>query len=279
MIHQSVLLQETITSLSLVSGAIVVDATGGAGGHSEAILAHIGVEGKLYIIDQDTQALFFLKEKFGGKGNVTLLEGNFRSLDALLEEAGCQRGGVRAFLFDIGFSSDQIESSGKGFSFLKDEPLLMTMSDNSSPDAMTIVNTWGEAELADLFFKYGDEQFSRRIAHGIVESRKKAPLTTTFELVRVITDSVPEWYTKRRIHPATKTFQALRIQVNDELNSLREGLSSSLSWLAPHGRISVITFHSGEDTLVKNTFRDWEREGKGKRVNKRDCSNERRTTY
>ncbi|PIZ85308.1 16S rRNA (cytosine(1402)-N(4))-methyltransferase [Candidatus Nomurabacteria bacterium CG_4_10_14_0_2_um_filter_33_9] len=189
-----------------------------------------------------------------------------------------------AIIFDLGLSSDQLENSGRGFSFMKDEPLLMTMKENPSLDDLTaidIVNSWGEESLVDIIYGYGEERFSRRIAKGIIEARKKNNIKTTFDLVKIIGDSVPSAYKRQRIHFATRTFQALRIAVNDELGALKVGLEKGFEILKkparPHdslgagggGRMSVISFHSLEDRIVKRFFRDKKEKSEAILINKK----------
>ena len=179
---------------------------------------------------------------------------------------------VDAIIFDLGLSSDQLEISGRGFSFTKDEPLLMTMKESPNDEDLTakeIVNTWEERNLADIIYGYGEERFSRRIAKAIVEARKENEIKTTFELVKIIEGSVPGSYKRGKIHFATRTFQALRIAVNDELGALEEGLAGGLKILKNEGRMGVISFHSLEDRIVKRFFREMKDEGKIKIINKK----------
>lgn len=280
-IHKTVLLNETIEGLlahrSFSGGGnkklVVVDGTFGGGGHSAMICqSHKGV--KVIAIDQDKSAFEKAGDKFEGlKCDITFVNDNFRNIDKVVDKVGVKQ--VDGVILDLGLSSDQLENSGRGFSFMKDEPLLMTfksMKENPSSEDVTaydVVNTWGEENLADIIYGYGEEQFSRRIAKGIVEARKKKEIKTTTELVKIIEDSVPNFYRKGKIHCATKTFQALRIAVNDELGALREGLEKSLAILRIGGRISVISFHSLEDRVVKKFFKEKEKEGKIKLINKK----------
>lgn len=199
--------------------------------------------------------------------DVTLLCENFRHIDRVLESKT-----INAALFDLGTSVDQIKSSGRGFSFQTDEPLLMTLSAEKKDDTVTaekIVNTWSEETIKTILEAYGDEPFSGRIARAIVEAREKKPIRTTFELVEVIKEATPKFYHFKKIHPATRTFQALRIAVNDEFQALREGLRKTFERLSPGGRIAVISFHSVEDREVKQYFRELEQKGLGKRITKK----------
>lgn len=258
-VHKSVLLKESIEGLNLSpkDKKVVVDGTFGGGGHSIEILKNfpnIHVIG----IDQDKSAWDKAKDKFQNvKDRFTFVNGNFRNIKKIIEAQDIKK--VDGILLDLGFSSDQIENSGRGFSFLRDEPLLMTMKDRPTKDDLTaldIVNTWGEESIADVIYGYGEERLARRIAKGIVEAREKKEIKTTFDLVEVIRNSIPSKYTKGKIHFATKTFQALRIAVNDELNTLEQGLRDGFEILNKGGRISVISFHSLEDRIVKNFFKN-----------------------
>jgi len=291
-IHKTVLLKETIESLNLSGKAIVLDATFGGGGHSKEILERYP-NIKIIALDQDESAWRKAKDKFKGlEKRIFFVNINFK--DIVSPEPGtgefpCTwfRGGLVRFdaiIFDLGLSSDQLENSGRGFSFMKDEPLLMTMKENPSLDDLTaidIVNSWGEESLADIIYGYGEERFSRRIAKGIIEARKKNNIKTTFDLVKIIGDSVPSAYKRQRIHFATRTFQALRIAVNDELGALKVGLEKGFEILKkparPHdslgagggGRMSVISFHSLEDRIVKRFFRDKKEKSEAILINKK----------
>lgn len=272
MLHIPVLLKETISALNLQPGFAVVDGTLGSGGHAKEILKAI-TPGTFIGLDVDSEALqrartAINEEKLEGN-RVHLVQENFRNLRTVLER--CKVREVQAVLLDLGWSSDQFEKSGRGFSFNADEPLLMTLGDyhGTGETAKDVVNTYSAEDLADLIYTLGEEQFSRRIASGIVEARKRKTIESTVDLVRIIEASVPKFYLFRRIHPATKTFQALRIHVNDELNALRDGLLASLAALSGMGRLAVITFHSLEDRIVKQTFREWVYESKGSLITKK----------
>jgi len=262
--HIPVLLNEILEYLEIQDDDVVVDGTLGAGGHSTAICTLLGEKGMLIGIDQDSGAI---DRADLGKCNAILKNGNFRNLDKILNEIGVKK--VNKILLDLGFSSDQLENSGRGFSFQKEESLLMTLSDEILEDTLTaeeIVNTWDEENIADIIFGYGEEKFSRRIAKGIVEAR---PISNTLELADIVKNSVPFWYRRRKIHPATKTFQALRIAVNDEIESLRDGLEIGMKVLAPNGRMAVISFHSIEDRIVKNFFKQMSKDGLGEILSKK----------
>ena len=275
--HKSVLLSEAIDSLQIVPGDIVVDATVGGAGHFSALRLALGDRGTLVGIDADSEAIDRGRAVIGlpsEKGpQVILANDNFRNLETVLETNGIQK--VNKVLFDLGWSGYQL-SRGRGFSFQKDEPLLMTYGD---PEAETpegerrtaadFINSASEEIIADTLYELGEEQFSRRIAHAIVEARKQERILTTFQLVEVIKQGTPSWYHHRRLHPATKTFQALRIYVNDELGALREGLNAAVHRTKPGGRIAVITFHSIEDRIVKHIFRDEVTKGNGSLITKK----------
>jgi len=266
--HVPVLLQEVCTVLSVQPNDVVVDCTVGGGGHAAGLLSELGPHGRYLGIDADRDALTRVRERIGDDERVTLIQGNFRDLRRHVYDAGLTH--VDKILIDLGLSSDQISGySGRGFSFTHDEPLLMTIE--SAPEeetltAYTVVNEWAESSLADVIFGFGEERRARRIARAIVEAREQAPLRTSGELATIIAGAVPR---SGGIHPATKTFQAIRIAVNDELGALREVLQASIELLVPGGRLAVIAFHSLEDRIVKQTFVTWEKSGHGVRVLKR----------
>jgi len=204
------------------------------------------------------------------KCEVILQKNNFRNLDKVLEKVGIKK--VNAILFDLGFSSNQMNKSGRGFSFQKDEPLLMTFKENPTEEDLTareIVNNWEENSIADILYGYGEEKFSRQIARKIVEIRKEKQIETTTDLVKIIEKTIPNWYKHKKIHFATKTFQALRITVNDEIDALKEGLNKALNILRKEGRVAVISFHSIEDRIVKQFFRNKKEEGVGAIITKK----------
>ena len=265
-IHKTVLLNETIEGLDLQNKSIVLDATFGGGGHSKAMLEKYP-NVKIIALDQDKSVSKSLINP-----RISFHNLNFRDLDKVLEK------GVDGIIFDLGLSSDQLENSGRGFSFIKNEPLLMTMKENPRPEDLTasdIVNNWGEKSLADIIYGYGEERFSRRIAKGIIETRKKDKIETTWDLVKVIENNVPAAYRKGRLHFATKTFQALRIAVNDELRTLQIGLRKGFEILEKGGRILVISFHSLEDRIVKRFYKEKEKKGEAKLINKKPITAKR----
>jgi len=263
MAHIPVLLKETIEGLSIKENDIVLDGTINGGGHSFEICKKLNTKGMLIGIDQDTNALAKARKRLQEcECQVTLRQENFRNLDKVLDEIGVEK--IDKALFDLGLSSNQLEESGRGFSFLKEEPLVMTFNPNPKEADITaweIVNKWQEENIADVIYGYGDEKFSRRIASNIIKEREDKPINTTFELVDVIKRSVPIWYRRGKTHPATKTFQALRTAVNDEIRSTREGMEKAVERLDKRGRIVVITFHSKEDRLVKMFFKEKQKEG------------------
>jgi 16S rRNA (cytosine1402-N4)-methyltransferase len=267
-LHQSVLLQEAIDGLAIVPGDTVVDATIGGAGHFGAILERLDGNGVLVGIDADAGAIERgTVAAEGARATVHLVEDNFRNMEGILDTLHISQ--VSKVLFDLGWSAFHL-TSGRGFSFRAEEPLLMTYGEPKAGEtAADMINSASEEALADLFFSLGEERFARQIARGIVKARQQERILTTGALVNVIFASTPSWYQHRRIHPATKTFQALRIAVNDELGALRDGLSGALTRLAPGGRIAVITFHSIEDRIVKTVLRDAAHEGKGTLVTKK----------
>lgn len=269
-IHQTVLLNETIDGLNLSTKSVVVDGTFGGGGHSAEICKRYkGV--KIIAVDQDRGAFEKAKDKFVGfPCDLEFVNDNFRNIVQILKDKNIES--VDGVILDLGLSSDQLDNSGRGFSFMRDEPLLMTMKANPSPEdltAMDVVNTWEEKNLADIIFGYGEEKLSRKIAHAIVEAREKSKIQTTFDLVKIIESAVGGAYKRQRIHPATRTFQALRIAVNDELGALTAGVANGFKVLRVGGRMAVISFHSLEDRPVKQFYKAKEKEGEARLINKK----------
>lgn len=252
--HVPVLLNEVIEFLRPEKCKKIIDATVNGGGHAEEILKRFSKDGILIGIDQDENILASTAMKFQEDRRFKAIHGNFRYLKKLTKKYGTSWDGI---LFDLGMSSLQLEKSGRGFSFMRDEPLDMRFDINSPVTADKIVNSWPEKELVEIFFKYGEERFARRIARNIVRLRKQASIDSTAKLAEIIISSIPAKYRRNYlIHPATRTFQALRIAVNDELNALRNGLDEAWKILKKSGRISVIAFHSLEDRIVKHEFRN-----------------------
>ena len=252
--HQPVLLRETIEHLNLKPNGIYVDCTLGAAGHSTAILAAEPTV-RLIGIDQDPQALERASLRLAAyTGQVTLVQDNFRNLERILDGLGI--GKVDGVLMDIGVSSPQLDDADRGFSYQQDAPLDMRKDPNQPIDAKTIVNTYSAEELTKIIKMYGEERWASRISDFIVRERKRAPLETTGELVDLIKRAIPAKARATGPHPARRTFQALRIAVNDELNALQQGLEQAVEVLAAQGRLAVITFHSLEDRIVKNFFQE-----------------------
>ncbi|MBU4536825.1 16S rRNA (cytosine(1402)-N(4))-methyltransferase RsmH [Patescibacteria group bacterium] len=272
-IHKPVLLKEVIEGLDIQVNDVVLDGTVGGGGYLMSICSRLGKEGVLIGLDQDNSALERVQEKLSSKKDlckIHLVNSNFRNLDSVLKDLNLEK--VDKVVFDLGMSSDQLDSSGRGFSFQKDEPLIMSLKKDLSEDDLTaseIVNTWDENNLADIIFGYGEEKFSRGIAKEICEARKNKKIETTFELVEIIERAVPKWYLFKKTHFATKTFQALRITVNDEIESLREGMKKAFEVLNPKGRLAIVSFHSREDRIIKRFFRELKDEKKGVLINKK----------
>jgi 16S rRNA (cytosine1402-N4)-methyltransferase len=271
-IHEPVLLHEVVEYFA--PGALVVpsrlvtptlwylDGTLGGAGHALALAK--ALNGKINIIglDNDEQAINRAQETLANKCFKLILQNeNYRNLDKVLEQNSLK--GVDLILLDLGISSDELDNSGRGFTFKKDEPLLMTMGDPSKYQftAKDIVNNWDEEVIANIIFGYGEERFARRIARSIINYRQKKKIETTAELKELISTSVPGFYRRGKIHPATKTFQALRIAVNDELGALKEGLIKGYESLNNGGRMAVISFHSLEDRIVKDFYKEKMKDG------------------
>ncbi|KKU26201.1 MAG: Ribosomal RNA small subunit methyltransferase H [Candidatus Magasanikbacteria bacterium GW2011_GWA2_46_17] len=269
--HIPVLLNEVIAGLDIKPDDVFLDGTINGGGHSKAVYDKLGTKGLLIGTDLDEMALGKAREKLqGGNAKVILKQSSFRNLDTVLGEIG--RITVNKILLDLGLSSNQFEESGRGFTFQKDEPLLMTFKSaltESDLTAKKIVNEWDEENIAQIIESYGEEHFARKIAHAIVFYREKKEIKTTNELVAIIKEAVPQKYQHGRIHPATKTFQALRITTNDEIESLKDGLRKGFEHLALSGRMAVISFHSIEDRIVKNFFRERVKEGTARLITKK----------
>jgi len=258
-LHKTVFPITAIECLRVREGAVVVDATFGNGGHAKLIADVIGPSGTLIVFDQDADAITRAEKLREVLPNIQIVQSNFRYLGEQLQEIGHHE--VDAILFDIGFSQNQLDESGRGFSFKKDEPLDMRMDPHAELTAATIINTYPEKELADLIYTFGEERRSRRIARNIVKQRDRKPIHTTGELAELLQKMASPKARFGRIHPATRTFQALRIAVNDELECLKEGLAQAHAQLKEGGRCAVISFHSLEDRIVKHLFRDWAKEG------------------
>lgn len=255
--HVPVLLEPTMDSLALKSDGVYVDGTLGGGGHSENILIRTAPDGKLIGIDQDDEALAAAGERLAGFGQRFIkVKSNFCEMKQVLADLEIPQ--VDGILLDIGVSSHQLDDGGRGFSYMVDAPLDMRMDQNSGgKTAADLLATLSEEEIANIIYQYGEERYSRRIARQIVNARKTEPVETTFQLVNLIRKAMPPTKNKEKQHPAKRTFQALRIAVNDELGVLQAALDDALDLLKPGGRLSVITFHSLEDRIVKEQFKAW----------------------
>ncbi|MFM2357879.1 MAG: rRNA ((1402)-N(4))-methyltransferase RsmH [Candidatus Parcubacteria bacterium] len=249
-------------------GDVFVDATLGRGGHSGYVAERYNNTVSIVGIDADPESIRASEERLKtAKTSFKAIKGNFREIENLLQGVNVPH--PDKILFDLGWNTNQFEEGGRGFSFQKDEPLLMSYSDTPSFTAGDIINTWEEESIANVLFGYGEERYARRIARHIVEKRKIKPIETAKELADIIAESVPFFYRRGKINPATKSFQALRIAVNDELKSLGEALEGSARILSKGGRIAVITFHSIEDRIVKNFFKELQQGGEWILINKK----------
>lgn len=251
--HKPVLFEETIDSLAIRPEGLYIDGTMGGGGHSEAILQRL-TTGRLLSIDQDPDAIQAAGQRLSRYPQSIRVQGNFSSMKEIAHAQGWEQ--VDGVLLDIGVSSYQLDTPERGFSYHHDAPLDMRMS-QQGVSARDLVNGLSEQELADVIFRYGEDRNARRIARGIVEAREQQLLETTGQLAEVIKASVPAKVRRSEGHPARKTFQALRIAVNGELDRLQEGLEAAFSLLKPQGRLAVITFHSLEDRIVKRQMAQW----------------------
>ncbi len=263
--HITVLKEEAIELLNLHEKSRVVDCTYGGGGHSELVLRSIGDEGKLLCIDLDENVFASTTDD----DRLRTFVGNFKDIESIIAET--HFGAPDAILADLGWRSDQFEESGKGFSFSSDEPLLMTFGNPSNHvfTAHDVVNNWDEENLADIIYGYGEERAARKIAKAIVEARTETEISSAKELADIVDAAAGRFYRRSRLHPATKTFQAIRMAVNDELNSLKKLLQDGFESLAPKGRIAIISFHSLEDRIVKHTFRDLSQKGLARLITKK----------
>lgn len=250
--HLPVLLRETIEGLAVKPDGVYVDGTAGGGGHSEAIAKRLAT-GRLIAIDQDPDAIETVTQRLAGYQCVTVCRANFSQMGEVVQNLGVDS--VDGVLMDIGVSSHQLDTPERGFSYHSDAPLDMRMS-QEGPSAKELVNSLPWQELARIFSQYGEERFSKRIAQEIAAVREQAPIETTFQLAEIVRNAYPA-AARRDGHPARKTFQALRIAVNGELDRLSEGLDAAFSLLKPGGRLAVITFHSLEDRMVKQRMASW----------------------
>lgn len=257
--HRPVMSKEIIKYLDLKPGDVVLDCTVGAGGHSLDILEKIMPSGRLIGIDQDEDSLKIAKERLNAYGeNCDLVYSNFQDLDVILSDFKINK--VDAILYDLGTSSCQLDNPERGFSFMKDGPLDMRMDKQGRITAFDLVNHLSKEEIMKIIWTYGEERYGRRIASFITERRKKELISTTRQLKDIVIEAIPFKGRRERIHPATRTFQAFRIVVNNELEALKVSLKKAINFLNIKSKISVLSFHSLEDRIVKNIFRDLKRE-------------------
>jgi len=256
--HKSVLLDETIEGLNIREGKIYLDGTLGGAGHSREILKRLKGSGLLIGIDQDIEALEVAKERLSDYKNVEFFNLNYINFEKALDELGIDK--IDGVLLDIGVSSYQFDNPERGFSYRFDAPLDMRMDKYLEISAKDIVNTYSESEITRIIKDYGEEKWASRIAKFVVEERKKKDIETTFELVEIIKNAIPASARRNGPHPAKRTFQALRIEVNRELDVLKDSIERFVHRLNPGGRIAIITFHSLEDRIVKNAFKYLEKD-------------------
>ena len=255
--HITVLLHETIDQLDVQPDGIYVDATLGGAGHSEYLLSKLGDKGRLYAFDQDQTAIDNAKKRLAPyieRGMVTFIKDNFRNLKTRLNEVGVEK--IDGICYDLGVSSPQLDERERGFSYKQDAPLDMRMNQEASLTAYQVVNQYPYNDLVRIFFKYGEDKFSKQIARKIEQAREVKPIETTTELAKIIKSAKPAKELKKKGHPAKQIFQAIRIEVNDELGAADESIQQAIDLLAVGGRISVITFHSLEDRLTKQLFKE-----------------------
>ena len=266
-LHEPVMVDEVLEFLRLKNNSKVLDATVGCGGHAEFILKKIRPDGILIGIDRDRDSLKIAGERLGKFKNVYLKHANFTDIDKVLNDCGVEK--VDAALFDLGISSYQLKKPDRGFSFEKESFLDMRMDVGTSLRVYDIVNRYKRDALETIIRDFGQERYFRRIARAVVEKRKEAPIKTTSDLANLIRKAVGGRYGHQKIHPATRTFQALRIAVNGELDNLRTVLDKILDFLNPNGRLCVISFHSLEDGIVKRRFREFKKDSRGNIITKK----------
>lgn len=253
--HTTVLLRETVDGLNIKPDGIYVDCTLGGAGHSEYLVSQLSSEGRLYAFDQDETAIAHAKEKLKKYENqVVFIKSNFRYIKDELNRLGVEK--VDGILYDLGVSSPQLDTPERGFSYHHDAPLDMRMDLEGDISAYEVINSWPYEDLVRIFYKYGEEKFSKQIARKIEAAREKEPIKTTGQLVDLIKEGIPAPARRKGGHPAKRVFQAIRIAVNDELGVFEESLKDAIELLHPQGRISVITFHSLEDRICKTIFKE-----------------------
>lgn len=255
--HETVLLHETVDGLDIKPNGVYVDCTLGGAGHAQYLLDQLGPQGHLYAFDQDMTAIINAKLKLADyveKGQVTFIHQNFRHLKQALEELGVDQ--VDGIYYDLGVSSPQLDVAERGFSYGQEARLDMRMNQEQALSAYEVVNDWPYEDLVHILYRYGEEKFAKRIARAIEERRAQQPIETTTELAEIVKTAIPAATRRTGGHPAKRSFQAIRIAVNDELGAVEDSLEQALTLLKPEGRISVITFHSLEDRLVKQLFKE-----------------------
>ena len=255
--HETVLLHETVDGLDIKPDGVYVDCTLGGAGHAQYLLDQLGPQGHLYAFDQDMTAINNAKLKLADyveKGQVTFIHQNFRHLKQALEELGI--GQVDGIYYDLGVSSPQLDVAERGFSYGQEARLDMRMNQEQALSAYEVVNDWPYEDLVHILYRYGEEKFAKRIARAIEERRAERPIETTTELAEIVKMAIPAATRRTGGHPVKRSFQAIRIAVNDELGAVEDSLEQALALLKPEGRISVITFHSLEDRLVKQLFKE-----------------------
>ena len=255
--HETVLLHETVDGLDIKPNGVYVDCTLGGAGHAQYLLDQLGPQGHLYAFDQDMTAIINAKLKLADyveKGQVTFIHQNFRHLKQALEELGIDQ--VDGIYYDLGVSSPQLDVAERGFSYGQEARLDMRMNQEQALSAYEVVNDWPYEDLVHILYRYGEEKFAKRIARAIEERRAQRPIETTTELAEIVKTAIPAATRRTGGHPAKRSFQAIRIAVNDELGAVEDSLEQALTLLKPEGRISVITFHSLEDRLVKQLFKE-----------------------
>lgn len=258
--HIAVLLEEIVNSLNVQETGTYVDCTMGGGGHSALILSQLNQEGRLIAFDQDQDAIRIAQQRFRKEieqGKLILVQSNFRNLKKELIALGIDK--VDGVIYDLGVSSPQLDQVQRGFSYQKDSPLDMRMDQNQALTAYEVVNEWSYNQLVSIFFKYGEEKFSKQIARKIEAQRKISPISTTYQLVELIKEGIPAPARRTGGHPAKRVFQAIRIAVNDELKALEESLDQALALITIGARVSAISFHSLEDRIVKQTFKSYDK--------------------
>jgi 16S rRNA (cytosine1402-N4)-methyltransferase len=252
-LHRPVLLDQVLDALQIRSDGLYIDGTFGRGGHTAALLEKLGAQARLLVFDKDPDAMAFAADRFRGESRLIMRHGSFGNLGSVVSELGWQ-GRVDGILLDLGVSSPQLDDAERGFSFLGEGPLDMRMNPGVGVSASDWLAAASERDIADVLWKYGEERYARRIARSVVLARVESPITTTSQLARLIAASVPRHEFKK--HPATRSFQAIRIFINHELEDLESVLPQAVEALAPGGRLAVISFHSLEDRMVKRFIRD-----------------------